>query len=55
MAIGRQIAALWSADYRMYSSGRIDPQRLFGSVRRTLSGPSGDGQPLVTALDDTRL
>ncbi len=45
----------WSADYRMYSSDRIDPQKLFGSVRQALTGRLGAAEPLVTALDDTRL
>jgi len=47
----------WSADYRMYSSERVDCQKLFGAVRRTLSGwPSrASGDPVVVALDDTRL
>ena len=45
----------WSADYRMYSSERVDPQALFAPVRQTLTGRLAPGEPLVTALDDTRL
>lgn len=51
---GRQFCD-WSADYRMYSSERIDPQRLFTSVRQTLTDRLAPGAPLVTALDDTHL
>lgn len=45
----------WSADYRMYSSQRVEPEKLFVPVRQTLTGRLAPGQPLVTALDDTRL
>jgi len=45
----------WSADYRMYSSDRVDPQKLFVPVRQALTGRLAPGAPLVTALDDTRL
>jgi len=45
----------WSADYRMYSRQRIDPQRLFAPVRQRLTGRLAPGKPLVAALDDTRL
>ena len=39
----------------MYSSERIDPQTLFAPVRQTLTARLASGEPLVTALDDTRL
>lgn len=45
----------WSADYRMYSSERVDPQALFAPVRQRLTARLAAGEPLVTALDDTRL
>jgi SRSO17 transposase len=45
----------WSADYRMYSSQRVDPRKLFAPVRKALTERLGPGEPLVTALDDTRL
>lgn len=45
----------WSADYRMYSAKRIEPERLFDSVRQNLTARLSDKQPLVAALDDTRL
>ena len=45
----------WSADYRMYSSQRVDPQQLFRPVRQRLTGRLAPGQPLVVALDDTAL
>ena len=45
----------WSADYRMYSSERVEPEKLFVPVRQTLTGRLAAQQPLVAALDDTRL
>ncbi len=45
----------WSADYRMYSSQRIDPQKLFLPVRQALTARLPHGEPLVVAMDDTRL
>jgi hypothetical protein len=39
----------------MYSSERMDPEKLFAPVRQTLTGRLRPGEPLVTALDDTRL
>ena len=45
----------WSADYRMYSSGRVDPQKLFMPVRQALTARLAPGAPLVAALDDTHL
>jgi hypothetical protein len=39
----------------MYSSERVDPQKLFAPVRQTLTGRLAPGQPLVAAVDDTRL
>ncbi|NQT20482.1 MAG: transposase [Planctomycetes bacterium] len=45
----------WSADYRMYSSQRVEPEKLFVPVRQTLITRLVPQQPLVAALDDTRL
>jgi len=45
----------WSADYRMYSSERVEPEKLFTPVRQSLTGRLAERQPLVAALDDTRL
>ena len=45
----------WSADYRMYSSERIEPMKLFAPVRQNLTGRLGPNEPLVVAMDDTRL
>jgi len=45
----------WSADYRMYSSQRIDPRKLFAPVRQSLTGRLAPDEQLVAALDDTRL
>lgn len=39
----------------MYSSERVEPQKLFAPVRQSLTGRLGTRQPLVAALDDTRL
>ena len=39
----------------MYSSERIDPRTVFAPVRQALTSRLRPGQPLVTALDDTRL
>jgi hypothetical protein len=45
----------WSADYRMYASERVEPAKLFSPVRRSLTARLASGEPLVAALDDTRL
>ena len=45
----------WSADYRMYSADRIEPVTLFRPVRQSLTDKLGSTEPLVVALDDTRL
>jgi SRSO17 transposase len=45
----------WSADYRMYSKQRIEPEKLFTPVRRTMTATLPEPDPLVVALDDTRL
>jgi len=45
----------WSADYRMYSSQRVEPENLFTPVRQALTDRLGSAEPLVAALDDTRL
>lgn len=45
----------WTADYRMYSRPRVSAEPLFASVRRGLTDRLAPGQPLVAALDDTRV
>ena len=45
----------WSADYRMYSQQRIEPEKLFTPVRQAVTATLGEAVPLVAALDDTRL
>jgi SRSO17 transposase len=45
----------WSSDYRMYSSQRVEPEKLFTPVRQTLMAGLASDKPLVAALDDTRL
>jgi hypothetical protein len=51
---GRQ-ALDWSADYRMYSHQRIDPEKLFSQVRSCLLAQTAEQAPAVVALDDTRI
>lgn len=43
----------WSADYRLYSRGRVDADALFDAVREPLLAALAPGAPLVVALDDT--
>lgn len=45
----------WTADYRMYSSQRVNLDKFFTSVRRNLSARLEHGEPLVAAMDDTRV
>ena len=45
----------WSADYRMYSALRVDPQKLFAPVRHALTERLAPDAPLVAAVDDTHL
>jgi len=45
----------WSADYRLYQSPQCDPDAIFRSVRRELLQEGQDTDPIVVALDDTRL
>ena len=45
----------WSADYRMYSSERVNPEQLFTPVRRSLTARLTPAEPAVVAMDDTRL
>ncbi len=45
----------WSADYRMYSDDRVDPEALFLPVRQSLTKRLDDARPLVVAMDDTRV
>lgn len=45
----------WTADYRLYSKARIEPQRLFDTAGREVLAALTDEAPLVVAIDDTRL
>ena len=46
----------WTADYRMYSAqARFQPEALFAPVRRALRSRLKSDEPLVIAVDDTRL
>ena len=43
----------WSADYRLYSMGRVESDLLFKSVRASLDSQLPPERPLVVAVDDT--
>jgi DDE superfamily endonuclease len=45
----------WSADYRLYSYGRVEPEALFGAVRQGLEAQLRPQRPLVVAIDDSIL
>jgi pterin-4a-carbinolamine dehydratase len=53
-ASGRQ-ALDWSSDYRMYSRQRIAPEELFAQVRSALLEQLPPEEPVVVAVDDTRI
>jgi DDE superfamily endonuclease len=43
----------WSADYRLYSQQRVDPDELFAQIRRGVQQSLEPDQPLVVAMDDS--
>ena len=45
----------WSAQYRLYSQARFDPQAVFAVVRSQLQQQLSPEQPLVVAMDDSLL
>lgn len=45
----------WSAQYRLYSQSRFDPQAVFGVVRSELQQQLSSEDPLVVAMDDSLL
>jgi hypothetical protein len=45
----------WSADYRLFSQGRFDPDVIFGVVRRSVGEHLAPGAPFEAAIDDTGL
>lgn len=45
----------WSAQYRLYSQQRVDPEAVFAVVRRHLQARLDADQPMVVALDDSLL
>jgi len=51
---GRQFRD-WSADYRLYAKERVEPADLFGAARRAIVQATDNKQPIIAALDDTRL
>jgi len=53
-ASGRQFED-WSADYRVFSEARFNPDRLFDAVRRGVEDLLDPGAAVVVAMDDTLL
>ena len=51
---GRQLRD-WTADYRLYSQGRVDIDQLFGVAREEVESMLVKGSPLVVAMDDSIL
>jgi hypothetical protein len=45
----------WSADYRLYSQARLEPEVLFDCALHAVEQKLGPGKPLVVALDDSLL
>lgn len=45
----------WSAQYRLYSRQRFDPDEVFAVVRRQIHARLDSDQPLVVAVDDSLL
>jgi hypothetical protein len=45
----------WSAQYRLYSQARFDPEAVFGVVRNQLQQQLSPEEPLVVAMDDSLL
>jgi hypothetical protein len=45
----------WSAQYRLYSQARFDPEAVFAVVREQLLEELSPEQPLVVAMDDSLL
>lgn len=43
----------WSADYRLYSQQRLEPDELFTQIRRGAQQSLEPDQPLVVAMDDS--
>lgn len=43
----------WSADYRLLAEERVDPEALFGVLRRGLLHDLPPEEPVVVAMDDT--
>lgn len=50
-----RISQDWTADYRLYSRGRVDPQDIFSVLRQEICRRAPPGRPLVLAMDDTLL
>lgn len=51
---GRQFTD-WTADYRLYSQERVDTRAMLGELQLEVASRLHPDQPVVVALDDTRL
>jgi len=45
----------WTADYRLYTEGRLAVEKIFGHVRTEVEQHGGPDRPLVVAMDDSLL
>jgi hypothetical protein len=45
----------WSSDYRMYSRQRIEPEQMFRQVQTSLLERLSPAEPVVVAVDETRI
>jgi hypothetical protein len=51
---GRQFRD-WSADYRLFSQARFNPESGFATVRKTILKHLPEDQPLIVGIDDTHV
>lgn len=50
-----RVSCDWTADYRLYQHQRVDVEKVFESVFRTVTQYGNQDGPVVTALDDSLL
>lgn len=43
----------WTADYRLYSQERVEPLKIFGTVRQGVEHSLADDDPLIVGMDDS--
>jgi hypothetical protein len=55
LATAGQLFVDWSADYRLYSQARVEPDKMFAVLQREAWNMLPRGHPVVVALDDTRV